>query len=377
MLRLDASRWKQATTLAETWTADATIPAITFITGTKDEIHGPVSRGSHAVGARVPLVDRPIYLIASITKPVVVMAALQLVERGELRLSNRVTDFFPEFGKQGKSGVEVRHLMTHTSGLPDMLPNNMELRQQQAPLSQFFSDICELPLDFHVGRGVQYQSTGLLVLSEIVRKISGRAMPDLLRTDVFAPLGMLDSELGVPEAWHKPLPGSRDQTPRIARIPEIRVPKEQADATTWNWNSPYWRQLGAPWGGMLTTADDLARFCQMMLRDGRTADGQVLFSPATIAAATTNQLAMMLDVPELDRRCRPWGLGWRLNWPGHTASFGDLLSPQAYGHWGATGTLMWIDPPRGTFAILFATEPHDQSGGKLVQLSNAITAAWV
>jgi len=70
-------------------------------------------------------------------------------------------------------------------------------------------------------------------------------------------------------------------------------------------------------------------------------------------------------------------LGWRLNWPGHSASFGDLLSRVAYGHWGATGTLMWIDPARGTFAIIFSTEPYDTSGTQLVQLSNAIAAAWV
>lgn len=375
MPTLDPARFKHAATLVEKWVAEKKFPAITFVTGTAKDIHGPVSFGAQTVDGKTPLVDKPIYLIASITKPVVAMAALQLVERGQLRLSDRVTDFLPGFGKQGKYSVEVRHLFTHTSGLPDMLPNNIELRKAQAPLSKFQSEICELPLAFPAGRSVQYQSTGLLVLSEIVHKITSRTMPETLRREIFQPLGMADSELGVPDAWHA---ASRaGELPKIARIPELHVPPEQAAATEWNWNSSYWRQLGAPWGGMLTTADDLAKFSQMMLRDGKTADGAAIFAPATIAAATTNQLEMMSGMPEDERRCRPWGLGWRLNWPGHSASFGDLLSRDAYGHWGATGTLMWIDPARGTFAIIFSTEPHDVSGADLVRLSNALAAAWL
>jgi CubicO group peptidase (beta-lactamase class C family) len=375
MPTLDQARFQQVATLAKQMVAEKKLPAITFVTGTAKEIHGPVSCGSQSIDGKTPLVDKPIYLIASITKPVVAMAALHLVERGQLRLSDRVTDYLPAFGKQGKYSVEVRHLFTHTSGLPDMLPNNIELRKAQAPLSKFMSGICELPLAFPAGRSVQYQSTGLLVLSEIVRKITGRTMPETLRREIFQPLGMADSELGVPDAWHA---ASRaGELPKIARIPELHVPAEQESATEWNWNSSYWRALGAPWGGMLTTADDLAKFSQMMLRGGKTEDGKSIFSPATITAATTNQLETMSGVPEDEYRCRPWGLGWRLNWPGNSASFGDLLSRDAYGHWGATGTLMWIDPARGTFAILFSTEPHDISGADLVRLSNALAGAWV
>lgn len=371
MPKLDPVRWKEVAALAERWVAEKKFPALTFATGTVDQLHGPVSFGSQTVDGKMPLVENPIYLIASITKPVVAMAALQLVERGLLRLPDRVTEYLPEFGKQGKYSVELRHLFTHTSGLPDMLPNNIELRKQNAPLSKFLSEICELPLSFPPGRGVQYQSTGLLVLSEILFRITGQTCSDYLRKEIFEPLGMNDSELGVPEDWYGP------KSAKLARIPELHVPPEQADQTTWNWNSKYWRKLGAPWGGMLTTARDFAKFAQLMLRGGRTEDGTRTFSPALIAAATTNQLEMMPSVPEDERRCRPWGLGWRLNWPAHSASFGDLLSNEAYGHWGATGTLMWIDPPRGTFVIIFSTEPHDVSGKLLIGLSNAIAAAWV
>ena len=126
---------------------------------------------------------------------------------------------------------------------------------------------------------------------------------------------------------------------------------------------------------MLTTTSDLIRFSQVML-DGGTNGLIKLFSHSTILAAISNQLPFFPDVPEADRRCRGWGFGWRMNWPAHASSFGDLLGPRAYGHWGATGTLFWIDPDRYASAAILSTLPLDkQSGPALTKLSNAIVSA--
>ena len=128
----------------------------------------------------------------------------------------------------------------------------------------------------------------------------------------------------------------------------VRQPKEM-EGSDWGWMSPYWLALGAPWGGLVTTPADLARFCLMTLNGG--ALGSVrLLSSATIRTMTSNQFLAMPQIPEEDRRCKPWGLGWRLNWPGHSSNFGDLLGPRSFGHWGATGTLCWIDPDAEAFA---------------------------
>ena len=92
---------------------------------------------------------------------------------------------------------------------------------------------------------------------------------------------------------------------------------------------------------------------------------------------TTNQLQSMAAVPEADRRTRPWGLGWRLNWPGHSANFGDLLGPRTFGHWGATGTLTWIDPDADAFLVLFTTQPQEPEGRYLARISNMVCAAMI
>ena len=126
----------------------------------------------------------------------------------------------------------------------------------------------------------------------------------------------------------------------------------------------------------LTTPMDLARFARMMLREGVLGSHRIL-SPAAVRAATRTQLEGMKDLPADDRRCRPWGLGWRLNWPAHSANFGEFLGPRAYGHWGATGTALWIDPDLDAFLIFLTTQPQEPAGTYLARASNMVLAAFV
>ena len=268
----------------------------------------------------------------------------------------------PAFRQNGKQDVRLRHLLTHTSGLPDLLPNNAALRAAHAELDQFINEIMRLPLSVPAGTRVSYQSTGFAVLGEVVRRVAGVSLADFLRREFFEPLGMNDTSLG----W---------QTAKKDRIARVRLAPED-EGTDWNWNSPYWLNFGAPWGGLITSPSDFGRYCRMMLNGG-TLDGVKVLSPATVRALTENQLSGMPDLPEFERRCRPWGLGWRLNWPGHSANFGDLLGPRSYGHWGSTGTLCWLDPAADSFLILFTTQPGGDNGRHLARVSNALAASFL
>ena len=368
---LDPERWNTALDLVRQWAErDDRVPAAAVMVGRRGMTPGPRLFGRQRVDANSPrLRDDAIFLIASITKPIVAMGAMLLVERGLLTLNDRVSDFLPEFGRKGKHATTIRHLLTHTSGLPDMLPNNVDLRQANAPLAKFVTETCAITPDFPPGRSVQYQSMGLAVLAAIMEQISGLSCAEFLRREFFQPLGMFDTRLGAPDDWFD---GAQ---PTIDRIAEIRVPPDQAVATDWNWNSRYWRQLGAPWGGLLTTPWDLGQFAQLMLNHGRAKDRQLL-SAATVTGSTGNQLAVMKEVPDEERQFRPWGFGWRQQWSSHANSFGDLVSPATYGHWGATGTLLWIDPDRESFAMILSTQPLDPHGAPFQRVSNAIVAAF-
>jgi CubicO group peptidase (beta-lactamase class C family) len=347
--------------LLNQWTKTDKIPAAALCVGRKGRMLEPRFFGRQRPEAGAPPLRKDaIFLVASITKPVTVTAVMMLVERGQLALEDRVAVYVPRFAQNGKHDVQIRHLMTHTSGLPDMCPDNDKLRAAHKPLAAFIDEACRSPLLFAPGTQVNYQSLGIAMLAEVVHQITGLALSEYLRKEIFTPLGMADTSLG----WQ---PEKKD------RIAVVRISPEQ-QKTDWNWNTPYWLGFGAPWGGLNTSPADFARFCQMMLNGGALGDVRIL-SPATVRAMTSNQLEGMPQVPAEERRCRPWGLGWRLNWPAHSANFGDLLGPRTYGHWGASGTLCWLDPDAEAFCILFTTQPQGDDGRFLARLSNVVAAA--
>lgn len=340
------------------------LPAAALLVARRGRIAAHRAFGRQRLSAdSPPCQPDTVFLVASVTKPVTCAAAMLLVERGQLALEDPVAAFVPEFAVRGKEAVQVRHLLTHTSGLPDMLPDNEALRAAHQPLEEFIRRICDLPLDFPPGTNVQYQSMGIAMLAEIVRRVTGVPCGEFMRREIFLPLGMADTSLGA----------RTDLYPRIA---EVNI-SDEARQTDWHWNTKYWWHFGAPWGGLFSTVRDLAVFLQTFLNGGRYGDAQV-FSPATVAAMTANQIARLPHVPPEVRRERPWGLGWWLNGPHAADFFGDLLSPRAFGHGGATGTVVWADPETDLLCVFFTTQPAQRSPGPrgsiFARVSNAVAA---
>lgn len=310
-----------------------------------------------------PVEPDTIFLVASVTKPVTATAAMLLVERGKLCLDEPVSSIVPEFGNKGKERILVRHLFTHTSGLPDQLSENQELREKHAPMAEFIRRICGVELLFPPGTNVSYQSCGLAMLSEIVERIEGVPFREFMRKELFNPLGMKDTSLGA----------QQNKTERISQlnIPSGAFQYGSSDAD-WNWNSSYWWNFGAPWGGMFTTVKDMTVFCQMFLNGGRFGDVQIL-SPTTVAAMTTDQIVAMPNITEKVKLTNRWGLGWHLR-SLSSSGFGDLVSESTYGHSGATGTLVWLDPQFRLTCVIFTNDP--QGATRLRPLiSNAVAGS--
>ena len=198
---------------------------------------------SHAFG-RAPGPLTP-FLLASITKPMTATGVMILRDRNALALSDPVRRFIPEFTGSDRASITIKHLLTHTSGLPDMLPENDALRKRHAPLKDFVAGACKTPLLFKPGTQVKYQSMGLLLAGEIVGRVTKAPLRDFLREEVFEPLGMTQTSLGL---------GGRP----ISSTALCQVSGDD----DWNWNSPYWRDLGAPWGGAHASAADVGGdFC--------------------------------------------------------------------------------------------------------------------
>jgi len=309
------------------------------------------------------------FLVASITKPIVAMAALRLAAEGEFHLVSRIGALLPEFRKGAYRRITVRHLLTHTSGFPDMVPGNTELRRANAPLDDFLAQAASTELDFSTGTDCRYSSIGFLLLGTIVERVTEMPLRDFLHREFFAPLEMSQTWLGLPDD---------DADSLMSNVYPSVLPDwmgmSDHDSSAWNWNSRYWRTLGAPWGGLMSSAEDLGNYAQMLLSEG-TWGGRQIMPAAVVRTATCVQTDELFRARDFVGPRRPWGYGWRMQWPDHSASFGDFLSPDTYGHWGATGTTMWVSPREQRFGVILTTTPYEVSQGPIQQISNVIASS--
>lgn len=298
-----------------------------------------------------------IYEVASITKPVTATALMLLVERGLISLGEPVNAYLPDFKGEERGKVRVMDLLAHTSGLPDMLPENIALRREHAPLSEFVKRTYSTPLLFSPGTSFRYQSMGILLAGQIVEKLTGMPLREFERKEIFEPLGMTHTSLGL---GHLRI----EETVQTPAAPDA----DPKDTESWGGNSPYWRDMGHPWGGMHTTTHDVAALLQTFLNGGEYG-GKRILSPAAAAAMRTDQNAHLNA---------PWGLGWALGRSTAWNCFGDLTSPRAFGHAGATGTVAWADPETQLICVVLTNRPLSDDGGRMLsQLSNLAAAAAV
>lgn len=293
-----------------------------------------------------------VYLLASISKPVNAVALMVLVERGLVSLEDPASHYLPELRGDDRALIRVRDLLTHTSGLPDMLPQNTELRRAHAPLSAFVAGAVTTPLLYKPRTDFRYQSMGTLLAGEIVQRVSGQPLRDFHKKEIFDVLGMKDSSLGL---------GGR----KIADTVWCQTGKGP-DVDRFGPNTEYWRDMGHPWGGMHSTVTDLAMLLQSFLNGG-TFGGKLLLSPATVARMTSDQNTAI---------GKPWGLGWGLATSPVWVYSGDLVSPSTFGHSGATGTVAWADPVSQVVTVILTTRPTSEDGGRLLRtVSNVVASA--
>jgi CubicO group peptidase (beta-lactamase class C family) len=349
---MSASRLERAAQLLATETGEGRVTAASLLVARHGRVvlHRGFGRLRPEASAP-PAHPDTVYLLASISKPITVAGLMLLVERGVVSLADPVSRYLPEFSGDQRGAVRVRDLLAHTSGLPDMLPENTQLRRAHAPLSEFVNRALKTPLLYEPGKGFAYQSMGTLLASEIAQRMSKTAFRDFLKREIFDPLGMKNTALGLGQ--HRIEDTAWCQSSRGA---------DEADLKRFGANSAYWRDMGHPWGGMHSTTTDLAVLLQAFLDGGRG-----VFSPTTVAAMTRDHNAHV---------GAPWGLGWGLATSRVWSYFGDLCSPRTFGHSGATGTVAWADPENRLVCVILTTRPSAEDGGRLLRVvSNAVTAA--
>lgn len=253
-----------------------------------------------------------IYPIASITKPILGTAIMQLAEEGRLFLSSPVSRYVPEFATNGKEQVTVWHLLTHTSGLVEDEERIGGTFVSKAPASEWLQIALDAPLAFAPGTHYAYCTQAFCVLAEIVTRLSGVPYDQYLRERIFSPLEMTDT-------WFSPTDRSR-----AATVHGFWEGDGQA----------YFDSIKMPGGGLWSTAADLIAFGRTFLRAGRPLLGRAACEAMT--RLSTVGISDTAGAPAYR------GLTWQKPIPAEM----PFSSPGSFGHGGATGTLLWIDPER-------------------------------
>lgn len=319
------------------------------------------------------------FVSMSIGKQLTVAAVFQRIERGDFGLTTPVTEVIPEFGQRGKDRITIAQLLTHTSGLPMMLPPMpMELAGNLEAVVQ--ATCASLP-EFRAGSRVSYCIlVAHAILAECVRRADGGRRPyrTILAEDLFAPLGMKDTTLGCPD----------DIRPRLA-------PVVARDRRPGLFDPLFLETLGAmlaedteiPAGGYVTTAPDMHRFAEMLRGRGESGDVRIL-SPATVESVQVNQTGddpnTIWAYAEVMRGWEPFpanlGLGFFLRGDGiFPTPFGLLASPSTFGGFGAGSSVFWIDPASDvTYAFLSSGIMEDSySVERHMRLSDLVHAALI
>jgi CubicO group peptidase (beta-lactamase class C family) len=274
------------------------------------------------------------FVLASVTKTLTAAALMTLFDRGRFGLDDPLARHLPEFTGGSRGKVTIRQILTHVSGLPDQLPENEALRKRHAPLGDFVEGALRTPLLFEPGARYSYSSMGILLASEVARRLAGaKDVREFVDEAVFRPLGMTRSALGLGRFKLEEV--VRNQTEKAA--PESGA--GDPSAKEWDWNSPYWRALGAPWGTAHASAPDVVRFFAEFLHPaGR------LMKPETAALMVRNHN------PE---GFAPRGLGFAAG----SGSGARGCSERTFGHTGSSGTLAWADPETDTVCVVLTTLP--------------------
>jgi len=290
--------------------------------------------------------------LASLTKVLGTTTALaQLIEQKRVDLDAPVQRYVPDWKGPDKERVTVRHLLTHTSGLPSFKPYDQLTHDPDSLTTLLFTT----PLERAPGDSMVYSDIGAFMMGQVIEHVSGERLDVYLRRHVFRPLRMYDTMFNPPRAERARVAPTEIDSTRGGLV-RGKVHDERA----------YYLGGVAAHAGLFSTAADVSRFARMLLHRG-TLDGVRVLTPATVEAFTA--------YADSGRNNR--ALGWEKS-PASWA--GSLMSSRAFGHTGFTGTSIAIDPSLDLYIILLSNRVNPTRANPRIpavrrRIADAIVAA--
>ncbi|WP_316174888.1 MULTISPECIES: serine hydrolase [unclassified Bradyrhizobium] len=364
-LGLSAARLQRASDAFKREVDKGTVPGVTLLVARRGQIGWFDAIGRQSPASHAPMARDSIFRIFSMTKPIVSLAIMMLVEDGELLLSDPVAKFIPEFADQ-KVGVEtgsgelelvplerpitIQDLLRHTSGIAyehtgtgpvHQLYQQSRVRSRKITNAEHASIVAGLPLICQPGAGFNY-SRSTDILGRVIEIVSGKPLGSLLAERILGPLGMADT--GFYTEQHN--------AGRLAE-PLERDPWTGEQVQLFNMIERPIMESGG--GGLVSTAMDYARFCQMLLNGG-SLDGVRLIGRKTLELMASDHLPHGCKIEgTILSPGHGFGLGFAVRKDAGVAPFPG--SPGTFFWSGIAGTFFWIDPKEELTCVFMAQGP--------------------
>jgi CubicO group peptidase (beta-lactamase class C family) len=312
------------------------------------------AQGSRYVEGNQPMTTDDIFVIMSMTKPIVSTALMMLWEEGYFLLDDPISKYLPEYANMqvlddseggtkrvpAERPLTFRHVLTHTAGVdPDrnsLTAQERELLRRKPTLEETLVARASLPLAFQPGTQWRYgSSTDLVAL--LVERVSGQRLDQFIQQHIFDPLRMVDTHYNVPASKVNRVAAVYSPTGPNKTIELFRAPEPQEPTTFFGGQA-----------GLSSTAADYFRFSQMILNGGEL-DGVRILSPTTVDLMITNQTG---DMPIYIKGPDAYGFGLGFSMLTDPAKARENLTPGSFGWGGAWGTIFWIDPTEQTVMIM-------------------------
>ncbi|ORW14860.1 hydrolase [Mycolicibacter nonchromogenicus] len=319
-------------------------------------------------------VDTP-FCVYSTAKAITSTVMHMLAERGAFSLDDRVSDYLPDYGRHGKHRTTIRHVMTHSAGVPFATGPKPDLNRADDP-EYAQAQLANLKLVYPPGLMHMYHAlTWGPLTREIVRAATGKDIRDVLATEILDPLGFRWTNYGV-APQDIPLVAPSHATGKQPTGAAVAVFRKAIGGSVYEiipvTNSPFFLTTVVPSSNTISTAFELSRFAEIWRRGGEL-DGVRVLSEETLAGATTQCRRLRPDVATGLAPLR-WGTGFMLG----SKRFGPFgrNAPAAFGHLGLVNCAIWTDPERGLSAGLISSgKPgQDPEAKRYTALMNTIAA---
>jgi len=378
---MDPARIERAQQLARNWVETGHTTALQVVVARRGVVVIDEAFGQVTPDVPSTMLQRDsLFAIASVTKPITATLVMQLVEAGLLGLNRPVAEYLPEFVEEApdaemrarREAVMVHHLLTHTSGFRGEDVEGLAAERVgtaevpppppgvHPPVHRYMFLRRGAPQWMSPGKEMAYCNLNYALLGQIAVCAGGEPLEEQAEQRLSAPLGMGDTTLGLP---------TKDYGRVVKRPPDAPFAAMLNSEGSWDARQPV--------GGVFSTARDMAIFGQMFFNGGRYGNTRIL-SRAAVREMTRNQ------IPGIGSRWKSesfpeasWGLGWNVRARKKSFKVGTLPSGSWYGHEGAGGAELWIDPENEVVCALFTVHLKEPAeGGSCADLfQNAVIAA--